>query len=113
MKNIKGIAKSSLEYTGIVNLSQYINGKKFTIAQLHNAGGKPLFEFLADCLVGDFEIAKFYVIKEKTDEARELGLKSKSLVLNTVLFCVLSVVAVVCLIFLMPEILTLVNNIFA
>lgn len=61
----------------------------------------------------DFEIAKFYVIKEKTDEARELGLKSKSLVLNTVLFCVLSVVAVVCLIFLMPEILTLVNNIFA
>lgn len=61
----------------------------------------------------DFEIAKFYVIKEKTDEARELGLKSKSLVLNTVLFCVLSVVAVVCLIFLMPEILNLVNNIFA
>jgi hypothetical protein len=58
IKNIKSTATSSLEYTGIVKLSQYINGKKFTIAQMHNAGGKPLFEFLADCLVGDFDIAK-------------------------------------------------------
>jgi hypothetical protein len=58
MGNIKGTAINSLAYTGIVKLSQYIGRKKFTIAQMHNAGGKPLFDFLADCLVGDFEIAK-------------------------------------------------------
>ena len=61
----------------------------------------------------DFESAKFYINADKADEARELGLKSKSLILNTILFCVLSFVAVVCLIFLMPEILSLLNNFFA
>ena len=61
----------------------------------------------------DFESAKFYINQDKSDEARDLGLKSKSLVLNTVLFCALSVVAVVCLIFLMPEILSFLNNFLA
>ena len=58
MGNIKGAAINSLAYTGIVKLSQYIGRKKFTIAQMHNAGGKALFEFLSDCLVGDFELAR-------------------------------------------------------
>jgi hypothetical protein len=58
MSNIKGKAINSLSYTGIVRLSQYTNGKKVTIAEEHNEGGKILFNFLADCLVGDFDIAR-------------------------------------------------------
>ena len=58
MTNIKGTSINSLQYTGIVTLSQYIGGKKFTLAQIHNDGGKPLFNFLADCLAGDFDMAK-------------------------------------------------------
>jgi hypothetical protein len=53
-----GTTTASIGYTGIVTLSQYIGGKKFIVAKTHNAGGKPLFNFLADCLVGDFEIAR-------------------------------------------------------
>lgn len=58
MGTIKGTTVNSLGYTGIVTLSQYIRGKKFIIAQTHNAGGKPLFDFLADCLAGDFAMAE-------------------------------------------------------
>jgi hypothetical protein len=57
-KNIKSTAVNNLEYTGIVKLSQYTNGKKFMVAEKHNEGGKALFNFLTDCLVGDFDIAK-------------------------------------------------------
>lgn len=58
MRNAKGIIVNSVKYTGTVSLSQYIGGQKFTITRAHNAGNKPLFDFLADCLVGDFDIAK-------------------------------------------------------
>lgn len=47
-----------LNYTGIVTLSQYIGDKKIKIAQAHNEGKIALFDFLADCLIGDFDIAK-------------------------------------------------------
>jgi hypothetical protein len=57
-KNIRSTTKNSLEYTGIVKLSQYTKGKRFTIAEIHNEGGKPLFNFLADCLAGNFASAK-------------------------------------------------------
>ena len=56
--NVKGTTKCSTEYTGIVTLSQYIRGKKVTIAKKHNVGGVPLFNFLADCLTGHFDTAK-------------------------------------------------------
>ena len=56
-KSQRGITKSSIGYTGIVTLSQYTNGKKFNIARVHNVGGKSLFNFLVDCLMGDFELA--------------------------------------------------------
>ena len=55
---LKSSTTSRVEYTGIVRLSQYTGGKKFTIAEMHNVGGKPLFDFLADCLIGDFDLAK-------------------------------------------------------
>ena len=57
-KNIKGAAVNALQYTGVVKLSQYIGGKKRMVAKVHNAGGKALFNFLVDCLIGDFDIAK-------------------------------------------------------
>ena len=58
--NIKGAAKNSLGYTGIVTLSQYIRGNRRTITKIHNIGNKPLFDFFADCLVGNFDTAKLY-----------------------------------------------------
>ncbi len=57
-KKLRGTAINNVSYTGIVKLSQYMKGKKFHVAEIHNEGGKPLFEFLVDCLKGDFEIAK-------------------------------------------------------
>lgn len=61
----------------------------------------------------DFDSAKFYINPEKKDDAREMGFKSRSVIINTVLFSILTLVIVVCLIFLMPEILSLFDNIFA
>jgi hypothetical protein len=54
---MKSKAISTLTYTGIVTLSQYIGSKKIKIAQIHNTGGNPLFRFLADCLAGDSALA--------------------------------------------------------
>ena len=58
---MKNIAINTLKYTGIVTLSQCIKGKKVKIAQKHNAGGTSLFNFLTDCLVGDFSLASLYI----------------------------------------------------
>ena len=55
---MKNTAINHINYTGIVTLSQYINGKKFLITQKHNAGAHMLFDFLADCLVGNFDLVK-------------------------------------------------------
>lgn len=57
---VKGTTVNSLGYTGIVTLSQYIRGKKRIVAKIHNRGNKPLFDFFADCLVGNFDTAKLY-----------------------------------------------------
>ena len=51
-------AINTLRYSGVVTLSQYIGSKKIKIAQANNTGGNSLFDFLADCLVGDFNIAR-------------------------------------------------------
>ena len=56
-KKIKSITQNNIGYTGIVKLSQYTKNKKFKIAEIHNEGGKPLFDFLADCLIGNFTVA--------------------------------------------------------
>lgn len=55
---MKNTAANNLQYTGIVTLSQYIGKNKKVIAKVHNAGGQPLFSFLTDCLIGDFDSAK-------------------------------------------------------
>ena len=55
---MKGNAKNFVGYTGIVTISQYTNGKKFIISKTHNNGNTPLFEFFADCLLGEFAKAR-------------------------------------------------------
>lgn len=55
---MKHVAGNTLAYTGTITLSQYIGSKKTIVARLHNKGGKPLFDFLADCFTGDFTSAK-------------------------------------------------------
>jgi hypothetical protein len=68
-------AINSLGYTGIVTLSQYIGNKKIKILQKHNTGGSSLFDFLSDCLCGDFTVAelkrpmKIMLLKKNTDPA--------------------------------------------
>ena len=57
---MRNTAINNLTYTGIVTLSRYVGSKKIKIAQLHNTGGNPLFDFLADCLIGDFVTAKVF-----------------------------------------------------
>lgn len=55
---MSNIILNTLKYTGVVTLSQYVNSKKVKIAQQHNEGGNSLFNFLAECLAGDFTLAK-------------------------------------------------------
>lgn len=56
--DLKGTTIKTLGYTGIVTLSQYTNGKNFVISKVHNQGGTALFDFLADCLAGNFDTAR-------------------------------------------------------
>lgn len=78
---MKNKALNTFKYTGIVTLSQYIGSKKVKIAQAHNTGGNPLFDFLANCLVGDFALAeasrpnKIMLVK-RTEETSSDGKKS-------------------------------------
>lgn len=55
---MKNTAINTLGYTGTVTLSQYIGSKKIKLTQMKNSGAYSLFNFLSDCLVGDFEVAK-------------------------------------------------------
>jgi hypothetical protein len=55
---MKNVAINTISYTGIVTLSKYIGDKKIQIAQFHNTGNTSLFDFLANCLAGDFTLAK-------------------------------------------------------
>ena len=56
---MKSTAVNAVGYTGIVTLSQYKNGKQFILATEYNTGANPLFNFLADCLVGNFDVASY------------------------------------------------------
>lgn len=57
MKNIVTEQTNILGYTGIVRLSQYNDGKKTLITQKYNQGTSKLFDYLADCLIGDYDCA--------------------------------------------------------
>ena len=58
---MKNTALNQLHYTGIVTLSQYNGEEKLELKKVHNAGGNGLFNFLADCLIGDFDIASMTI----------------------------------------------------
>ena len=51
---MKNKAINTLQYSGIVTLSQSIGPKKVKLAQMHNVGGTSLFDFFSDCLIGTF-----------------------------------------------------------
>jgi hypothetical protein len=55
---MNGTVINNLKYTGVVTLSQYIGKKRIVLAKSENAGGPPLFDFLAECLAGNFDVAK-------------------------------------------------------
>lgn len=55
---MKSTVMDTLRYAGIVTLSQHTGAKNFTIAKNHNEGGMKLFNFLADCLLGDYKLAE-------------------------------------------------------
>ena len=61
----------------------------------------------------DFENARFYIKEESLDEAVKISETNTTSLVNTILLCVLMVAIYVFLMFLMPSILTLVNNILA
>ena len=83
---MKNRALNTLKYTGIVTLSQCIGSNKFQIAQIHNVGKNPLFNFLTDCLIGNFDTAraslptKIMLLKEivKDSTTGEKDYESKS-----------------------------------
>ena len=84
---MKNIAINTLRYRGMVTISQYSGQKKIKLAQFHNEGGTPLFNFLASCLAGDFAIAKLtrptkVMLIERTnpdkDEAPTFGIPTNS-----------------------------------
>ena len=58
----------------------------------------------------NFEEAKFYIKKDKVADATGIGVKSGSIIINTILFCVLAFILLVCLIILMPAILKIING---
>ena len=55
---MKNRAINTLNYTGIVTLSQYVGDKTIQIDRIQNAGGSALFDFLYDCLMGEFDRSK-------------------------------------------------------
>ncbi len=71
---MKNTAINTLNYSGIVTLSQQVGKKKVIIAKAHNTGGESLFNFLADCLTGKLDAANVptkikLVNREKYDDA--------------------------------------------
>lgn len=61
----------------------------------------------------DFATAKFYIPKEKSDEAKKIYERSDSPLFHTLLASVLLVALFVCLVFAMPEILELADSLFS
>ena len=59
----------------------------------------------------DFATAKFYIEPEKKAEAQNIAETPAPTILNTILFCILSVAIYFCLIIIAPEILTFINKI--
>lgn len=56
--HLKGTTMNTLGYAGMVTLYQHTGTKKTVLARKHNEGGRALFNYLADCLLGDFAAAK-------------------------------------------------------
>ena len=55
---MNGNVLNNVSYTGIVSLSQYHGKSKVLIEKIENAGGMALFDFLAECIIGNFDSIK-------------------------------------------------------
>jgi hypothetical protein len=55
---MKNTTINSLEYSGTVTISMGVGTKKVNVAKIQNTGKQSLFNFFADCLVGDFDVAE-------------------------------------------------------
>ena len=58
----------------------------------------------------NFEEAKFYLNKEKEEDAQRVLNVPAPTVINTLLFCILLIAVYICIIMIIPDILTLINN---
>jgi hypothetical protein len=56
-KSTNGIIANALGYTGIVTLSRYTGSRKIELARVYNEGGLALFNYLANCLAGEYDLA--------------------------------------------------------
>lgn len=66
---MKNVATNTLQYAGIVTVSQRIGNNKIKVAQIHNSGSNLLFDFIIDCLAGDFiEYNRPYYIRLLSDK---------------------------------------------
>ncbi len=61
----------------------------------------------------DYSTLKLYISKENLDKAKHIESYNSVTVVNTILICLLYFIIFTCLIIIMPEILTLINNILA
>lgn len=58
----------------------------------------------------DFNAARFYIPKEKTDSAKHINERERPSIIKTLLTCVFIFALTVCIALLMPEALTLISN---
>lgn len=81
---MKNTAQNTLGYTGVVTISRYQNNKKIELAKVYNTGRSPLFDFLADCLLGDFDSAaqtrptKIMLLKAKALDSGGISVESSA-----------------------------------
>ena len=61
----------------------------------------------------DFETAEFYIRPESNDDAKNIIENYGTSMLRTSLYCVLVIAVYICVALVMPEVLTLINNLLA
>ena len=61
----------------------------------------------------DFETAEFYIRPESVDDAKNIIENYGTSMLRTSLYCVLVIAVYICVALVMPEVLTLINNLLA
>ena len=90
----------------VKNIIQRVGEKKYTYEEYTEMIKKK--EYKEEKI--DLSTARFYINPDSSQEAQALAESTSPTVLNTVLFCILSVAVFFCIILILPEILTFINN---